>query len=228
MADYRLAVPFILKAEGGLSRNPNDTASRWSSPCSKNGVSGWHTNKGVTWRTFNSLGDKLGYDGSSCDLFMEMPDWVWGKIFKQGYWDKIYGDTYKNQAVANMLVDFAYGSGVTGSRRQMSKFLEQEFNKPTESWSQIRDVVNTIPASFLLPKLEKFRLEFFQSLNQDTFIKGWTNRLNSLSSYNSKWVTSVKDEVGRIKKETPILFYGAFGLLAIGIGIILVAKGRGK
>jgi hypothetical protein len=41
---------YILKWEGGLSKHPRDSAARHPLPDG----SGYHTNKGITWRVFRS------------------------------------------------------------------------------------------------------------------------------------------------------------------------------
>jgi lysozyme family protein len=55
MADASKIIPHILQWEGGLSRNPADTASKNPAPCSYNGKTGYHTNKGVTYTTLQAL-----------------------------------------------------------------------------------------------------------------------------------------------------------------------------
>jgi hypothetical protein len=42
---------YILKWEGGLSKHPRDSAARHPVPDG----SGYHTNKGITWRVFRSI-----------------------------------------------------------------------------------------------------------------------------------------------------------------------------
>ena len=42
---------YILKWEGGLSKHPRDSAARHPLPDG----SGYHTNKGITWRVFRSI-----------------------------------------------------------------------------------------------------------------------------------------------------------------------------
>jgi NAD(P)-dependent dehydrogenase (short-subunit alcohol dehydrogenase family) len=112
MADYTKIVSFIKSKEGGLSSASTDNASRNPSNCG-NGSNGkpYHTNKGVTWGTFKDLSSKLGYS-ATCDNFKKMPDTIWGKIYKEGYWNPMQGDRIQNQAVANTFVEMAYMSGV--------------------------------------------------------------------------------------------------------------------
>ena len=111
MADYKNIVPFIRKVEGGLSSDPKDSASKNASPCgNKNGYP-IHTNKGIQWATFKGLASKGGYS-ASCDNFINMPDSVWLKVYKAGFWDAVKGDKIKNQAIANVFVEMTWGSGL--------------------------------------------------------------------------------------------------------------------
>lgn len=51
MEKYKHIIPHILKWEGGLSNHKNDSASKNPCPVTYNGVSGYHTNRGITWNT---------------------------------------------------------------------------------------------------------------------------------------------------------------------------------
>src|ERR1700740_1222268 len=100
MADYKLLIPFILSAEGGLSRSPNDMAGKNPQnicPYAFNGEHGFHTNKGITWGVFKSFwGDN---PDTGVRFFVMAPaDWV--PIFKKLYWDAAKADYIASQRVA--------------------------------------------------------------------------------------------------------------------------------
>ena len=114
MASYESAIPYIQKAEGGLSRATTDTASKSPSPFEHNGKTGWHTNRGITWDTFKGLSNKAGYAVNK-DNFIFMPDNIWLKIYRVGFWDAARGVLYTSQPIANAVVDWAWASG-TGQR----------------------------------------------------------------------------------------------------------------
>jgi len=119
MANYRLIIPHILQSEGGLSKNPNDNASAYPVPDG----SGYHTNKGVTWKTFVDLASKIGYTATP-KLFYAMPSDIWGKIYKLGYWDQFRGDTIQAQAVANMFADGFWIGGGAKQVKAVQTFLK--------------------------------------------------------------------------------------------------------
>ena len=49
MANFKDIKGLTLKWEGGLSRATTDSASKNSSPYVHEGVTGWHTNRGITY-----------------------------------------------------------------------------------------------------------------------------------------------------------------------------------
>ncbi len=82
MADHKNQVDFIKKWEGGISNDPRDIGpASFPAPCVYKGQIGWHTNKGIIYRTFSSNAAKLGYS-ASCENFIQMPDYIWLKIYK--------------------------------------------------------------------------------------------------------------------------------------------------
>ncbi|MCA6392200.1 MAG: hypothetical protein IM607_12500 [Cytophagales bacterium] len=196
MADYRKQIGFIKKWEGGMSNDPNDPAAAHPMPCVHNGQSGWHTNKGITWLTFSSNAKALGY-AESCENFIAMPDSIWLKIFKKIFWDKFQLDTYRSQAVADIVVSWAWGSGLGGAYRQLARFLngnygaslpDQKSNFSTQNVTKIRDVFNSLTRRKQREKTVREELiahyrNFYISLNKPYYIKGWLNRLNALDAF---------------------------------------------
>lgn len=205
MADYRKQIGFIKKWEGGMSNNPNDPASAYTMPCAYAGQTGWHTNKGITWLTFISNAKALGYN-ASCENFIAMPDAIWLKIFKKAFWDKYQLDSYKSQAVADIIVSWAWGSGLGGAYRQLAKFLngnygtnlpDQKSNFSTVNVNKIRDVFNTITSRKPREKTVREELiahyrNFYISLNKPYYIKGWLNRLNALDEFTRQSLPNQK------------------------------------
>jgi lysozyme family protein len=182
MADFQSNIKFIKGWEGGLSRALTDTAHKNPCPCPYNGQTGWHTNKGVTWSAFLTLGPQLGYD-PSCDNFFAMPDDIWQKIYRFGYWAPMQGDLYKSQAIANNVAEIAWGSGVGGDTRVMKDFLKKYYNIVVSTPLQIVQAINKLTEKTdkdVFTKLIEHRANFYKSLNQPANIKGWLARLDQL------------------------------------------------
>lgn len=101
MANYKLLGEYILSWEGGYVNNPND----------KGGV----TNKGVTISTWKAQGYDKNKDGviDVKDLKL-ITDVDAINIMKKNYWDKWKADLIKDQSIANILVDWVWGSGKYG------------------------------------------------------------------------------------------------------------------
>jgi lysozyme family protein len=217
MADYRNIISFIKSKEGGKSSATTDTASRNPSPCG-NGSNGkpYHTNKGVTWSTFSSNASSLGYS-SSCLNFLNMPDDIWGKIYKQGYWNPMKGDDVKNQAIANTFVEMAWGSGVGGATSFLKQFFKTSYNKSFANISQIVDYVNDLDKKGQTPelfeKLYDFRANKYKALNQPKNLKGWLNRLDAFYVLNKPYALSTGNKLALIL---------GIGLIALGGAYIYV------
>lgn len=196
MADYKVIVPFILKWEGGLSRATTDTASRNPSPCPVKGVTGYHTNKGVTWATFTGLAPKLGYT-ASCENFVVMPESIWGVIFKRGFWDEVGGDKLTSQAIANVAADFAWGAGPF----QAVKRLQMAINKVAGKTVVTVDgkigpatiaAANSSNQLALFNEYTTLKDAFYKSLpGNEANQRGWSNRHTQLVEFSKKHIKAI-------------------------------------
>lgn len=197
MANHKHQVDFIKKWEGGLSNDPRDIGpASHPAPCVYNGQTGWHTNRGITYSTFESNARKLGY-AATCENFIRMPDSIWLKIYKVSFWDKFLLDSYRSQSIADIIVSLAWGSGIGGAYRQTAKFLNANYgtNFPITASSysidnakKMRDVFKYITRTAAGEKrvqekfIEHYR-QFYISLNNPTYIKGWLRRVNDLNDF---------------------------------------------
>ena len=222
MADHKDIINFTKIAEGGLSSAQTDTAKNNPSPCGK-GKNGYpyHTNKGIQWITFKSLAEKGGY-AASCDNFLKMPDSIWLKIYKIGFWDPMQGDKIKNQAIANTFVKWAWGSGVGGATNSLKKFFISKYNKDFSSISQMVSFVNEIhdkdQNKKLFDELMAHREAFLRSTGQTANLKGWFNREDAFYLYNVHYTLS------KTQKQTAKAI--TYGVITIVLGISLIYIGR--
>lgn len=169
MANFDLYFPKLLKFEGGLSNDPADKGG-----LTKYGVilSEW-LKKG--WDKDN---DK---DIDAQDLRLITPADA-AKIAKPYYWDKIQGDTIKNQCVAEILADFAYNSGVGTAAKKMQKLVgavEDGVIGP-----KTVALINSKDQRDLFEKFKQIRKNFYIAIiannpSQKVFEKGWMNRINA-------------------------------------------------
>ena len=102
MAKVEVLLPYILKWEGGFVNDPADR--------------GGATNKGVTIATWRRVGYDKDCDGDIDvqDLKLISADDVKNKVLKPHYWDRWQADKIESQKVANIIVDWVWGSGAHG------------------------------------------------------------------------------------------------------------------
>lgn len=225
MANIKPLQKLFLEKEGGLSRNKSDTASAYPAPCkiTYGGVtaSDWHTNKGVTYRTFKNSANKLGYT-ASCSNFQNMPDRIWLKIMKGKYWDVWNLDDMKSDKIAWTVSWWSWGSGVEGARKELSAFLKKYYNINASTKTEIIDALNKLAKrneDQLFNNLTKRRMWFYSTRSTSPqFEKGWKNAYN-------RFVDFVNSNSSKAKK------YWWIGLIAIaGIGglVYVIYKLRKK
>ena len=209
MANYKEIIPFILRAEGGLSKAKTDAASVDPVPDGK----GFHTNKGITWTTLKQFRGRLGVSEKTLvSIFYAMPEHVWAMVFKLGYWDAVKGDQIKSQAIADTLVDWAWASGATTAIRKLQQFLRLPINSRMDSLTLQR--LNTLSdeAAFL-KSFSDFKKQWYLTLpRQSANYKGWAKRLDNLYA-------SVKTKV--VENKTNITL-AMTGVVATGIVLYLV------
>nr|DAF73160.1 MAG TPA: Lysozyme [Bacteriophage sp.] len=101
MADSSKLVPFILSWE--TDKYTNNKKDR-----------GGATKYGITLATWRRVGYDKNGDGvlNEEDVKLLTKD-DFHRVFKQNYWNACKADKIQDQSVANMLVDFAYNSGVS-------------------------------------------------------------------------------------------------------------------
>ena len=233
MADHRLQINFIQKWEGGLSNDPRDIGPAANPAlCSYMGQTGWHTNKGIIYSTF-AANAKLGYV-ASCENFFEMPDSIWLKIYKFSFWDKFLLDSYRSQAIADVVVSLAWGSGLGGAYKQLAKFFNANFGTQLtektsgyneENVKKIRELFRihtrlAIAEKRVHTKLIEHMRRFYISLNKPVYIKGWLNRLKALYEFTYPSLRAVS-------RERKILLFSlaasAIAILTVG-GLILYER----
>lgn len=167
MANVKLLTPKILKWEGGFVNDPSDK--------------GGATNKGVTLSTWRACGyDKDGDGDIDCDdiKLLSVDDAT--TVLKKYFWDRWKADGILNQSVANILVDWVWGSGKWGIViPQRILYLKEDGIVGNNTLNAVN---NIDPAKFHA-QIKQAREKFFNDIvekdeSQERFIEGWLNRLN--------------------------------------------------
>lgn len=164
MADYTKLIPIVKKWEGGYVNHPLDK--------------GGPTNSGVTIATFRSV---YGKNKTVKDL-KNMTSEQWRYIFKTRFWDLWQADSIDNQAIANLLVDYVWASGVYGI-----KYPQQVLGVKADGivGKKTLAALNEYPdKEELFYRLWDRRKEHFDAIvaknpKQKVFYLGWINRLNA-------------------------------------------------
>lgn len=104
MADFQAAIEKVLRNEGGYVNDPNDP--------------GGETKFGISKRQYPDLDIKtLTRDQAK-------------QIYKDDYWDTVYGDQVANQMVAEMIFDF----GVNAGARLAVKLAQKVVGADPDGW----------------------------------------------------------------------------------------------
>lgn len=171
MAKAILFVPLLRQLEGGWSNHKADR--------------GGATMRGVTYRTFCYWRQLKKQPQPSLDDLLNITDEEWMQIFTTMYWNKWKADLIVNQSIANLLVDFAWGSGVSTSIRYIQRHVLQVTADGIVGPVTLGAINGHPRPSELFNQIKAARLQFIDSLvercpEQNVFKKGWYNRINRI------------------------------------------------
>lgn len=166
MANINKLSPIIAKWEGGFV---NDSLDK-----------GGATNMGVTIGTWRQVGYDKDGDGDIDKFDIKLLDHKDFSFVLRQYWDRWKADQIKDQKLANILVDWVWGSGKWGiiiPQRLLGVSADGIVGNKTLSALNEKD-----PISFH-KIIWDARLKFLNDIvknnpSQKRFIKGWINRLN--------------------------------------------------
>ena len=192
MANVDSLLPFILKFEGGFVNDPADA--------------GGATNKGVTIATWRSVGYDKDGDGDIdvADLKLLTDADVRNRVLKPAFWDRWKADRIKSQGVANILVDWVWGSGKHGiviPQRLLGVTPDGIVGDKTlaavnaANPRQLFDAIFEARKKFLYDITAKSVASYERKIGRkateaekkkhtnERFIKGWLNRLEAIKQF---------------------------------------------
>lgn len=168
MANINKLIPFILKWEGGYVNDPYDL--------------GGATNRGITLSTYETYCWRKGYPKPSVERLKNIPDEHWNEILKTMFWNKWKADEIKSQSIANMLVDWVWGSGKWGiiiPQRILGVEPDGVVGNITLS------ALNAREPKELFAAIKAARVNYIDDIIRKRpsnlkFKRGWMNRLNDI------------------------------------------------
>ena len=168
MANSSKLVPFILQWEGGFVNDPLDV--------------GGATNKGITIGTFTEYKRRKGLKAPTIQDLKNISNEDWHEVFKGLYWDRWKADEIKNQAVANILVDWVWASGSHGIKRPQRLL---GVTSDGVVGSKTIAALNAKDPAELFKMIKADRIKFIDEICEkrpanNRFKKGWLNRINAI------------------------------------------------
>ncbi len=169
MARIDLLAPFILSWEGGFANLKYDR--------------GGATNRGVTIATWKQQGYDKDGDGDIdvADLKLITAEDA-TEMMRKNFWNRWRADEIKSQSVANILVDWVWGSGAYGIKLPQ-KILGVKIDGIVGA--KTIAAVNARDPRELFAAIKKERAAFIERIvtrnkTQKRFYNGWMRRLNGI------------------------------------------------
>ena len=169
MAKIETLWPFILSWEGGFANVPGDR--------------GGATKYGVTISTWKAQGYDKDGDGDIDidDLRLITPQDAM-EICRKNFWNRWKADQIKSQSVANILVDWVWGSGANGIKipQRMLGVAADGIVGP-----KTLQALNAHNPQKFFKLIKERRRKFFKDIvknnpSQKVFLKGWNRRLDCI------------------------------------------------
>ena len=193
MSDYKHIIPFIFRHENYIS--DKDLALPFEQLFAKarsQGVfilpddKGGPTLCGITMSTYNEYNKKAGKPLVDLNSFTQMDADDWMGVFKSMFWSKIGGDGIQNQAIADMMVDWAWTSGYVGVVKRVQKIVGAKrdgiVGPKTLALINSRNSVCLLDA-LVLERCEFYRERVRKNPKQRKFLQGWINRTKDCAKW---------------------------------------------
>jgi lysozyme family protein len=185
-------IPIVVHFEGGQTIKTGESAEQFFERSRKAGWSddpldnGGATMLGITLATYATYRKNEGLSEPAKEMLRNISFGEWKSVLKEYFWDRWLADDIKNQSVANLLVDWLWGSGVYGI-----KYPQQILGVYDDGivGSKTIAAINNAEQSALFADLWNRRKKHFEDIvkrnpSQAKWLKGWMNRLNELRIEN--------------------------------------------
>lgn len=177
MADSQKLVPFILSWE--TDKYTNNKYDK-----------GGPTKYGITLATWRRVGYDKNGDGvlNEKDVKLLTED-DFRCVFKHNFWDACQADNINDQNVANMLVDFAYNSGISRASKYIQKIVGARVDGVVGAKTIGKINGYDLGQKALFDSLKNERIKFLKKIGvgtQKVHLKGWLRRVSYITYGNLK------------------------------------------
>lgn len=166
MADFEKAIPIILKHEGGFVDHPADP--------------GGATNRGIIFSLFKQYAKALGLL-PTIDALKSLTEDQAKFIYREHFWDRMQGDLFNDQQVANIVFDAYVNCGKRGL-----ELIQKEVGVWCDGsiGPQSLEAINAANPHLLFDGFKDARKDYYIRLAErkpalKVFLKGWLNRVEA-------------------------------------------------
>lgn len=163
-SNFAKSFSLMLQSEGGFSDNPADNGNHL--PDGRAGC----TNLGVTQTAWEEY---VGHKVSTQDMRDLTPATVMN-FYKQRYWDTVKGDALPN-ALDYLAFDMSVNSGSGRSIKLIQRAVD--VTEDGDLGPITMQAISVWSIRQLIDKFSNTKADFYKSLNNPTFQKGWLNRV---------------------------------------------------
>jgi lysozyme family protein len=169
VASFDVFLPMLLRFEGGYVDDPTDP--------------GGETNKGVTMATFRQCSHELLHIDPASENLRALTDAQAGIIYRSLYWDKMHGDDFQLQDLANIVCDFYVNAGTHATLllQQILNGMGAHLAEDGGIGPATIQALNSLDQMAVYRQYKQGRINYYQSLGQrfPRFLQGWLNRTNA-------------------------------------------------
>jgi lysozyme family protein len=178
MSRFIYSTIFFLKHEGGFSDDPADK--------------GGATDYGISLRFLQSLPDTdgdgwldgdLDHDGDVDVDDIHFLDKVTAlEIYEKQFWDRYRYSEIQDQSIATKIMDLCINMGAGAAHRivQNAVCVHKIIKVDGILGSGSLAAINSIDGKWLISEICHYAAQYYYSLSQPKFIKGWLNRAYDL------------------------------------------------
>lgn len=227
MASWSAITDWLMNWEGGYSTDKTDLGNYYP----KGRFVG--TNHGIAAITLEEYlrrtGGKLLSQMTQAEAIAKMKSLTVAdakKIGKLLFWDTIRGDEFKNQSVANVILQWYWGKPTVGiqlSKAAISGFVKGLTNDNKMRSSEVEAINNYKDQKKIFETIKQRQYEWYDAMNDYNHETGWLRRIASMTFSGSGGGSGSSSGSGELNLALPVaLIYASI------IGLIVYMNVRKK